>query len=213
MFRKNTHCYFVKIKKDTEQTDRSNIVVLKGFEVSVNIESISFQTKVEHVDLWLAITKSYSKNNNFEIYAEKKVNKELCTQFRAKSKSNTQICIVNFFTSVRVVIKAKYFRRELLQIHIPKIEELYDITFDIKGAQSVQTTSESQPDHPNDNQQDNIRNEPDTNNIRNGRDTQNRNHQQNNTLEKKKSNFRQQRTQLTISKESGIFERHMQFER
>ena len=33
---------------------------------------ISFQTKVEYVDLWLAITKSYFKNENFEVYAENK---------------------------------------------------------------------------------------------------------------------------------------------
>ena len=53
--------------------------------------------------------------------------------------------------------------------------------------QLIQTTSESEPDHPNNNQQDNIWNGQDTNNIRNGKDTQNRNHQQKNiaTLEKK----------------------------
>ena len=59
------------------------------------------------VDLWLAITKSYFKNDNFEVYAEKKVKKELCTQFRAKSKSNSQIYIVNFSCSGRVAINAK----------------------------------------------------------------------------------------------------------
>ena len=49
------------------------MVVLKKFELSVNIESISFQTKVEHADdLWLAITKSHCKNYDFEVYAEKK---------------------------------------------------------------------------------------------------------------------------------------------
>ena len=48
----------------------------------------------------------------------------------------------------------------------------------------IQTASESEPDHPNNNQQDNIRNRQDTNNIRNGKDTQNKNHQQSNTLEK-----------------------------
>ena len=52
------------------------MVVLKEFELSINIESISFQTKVEHIDLWLAITKSYFKNNNFKVYAEKKKNKQ-----------------------------------------------------------------------------------------------------------------------------------------
>ena len=73
----------------------------------------------------------------------------------------------------------------MLEIHIPKLEELCGITFDIKGAtQLIQTTSESEPGHSNNNQQDNIRNGQDTNNIRNGKDTQNKNHQQNNTLEK-----------------------------
>ena len=58
----------------------------------------------------------------------------------------------------RVVINATDFRKELLEIHIAQLEELYDITFDIKGAtQLIQTILESEPDHPNNNQQDNIR--------------------------------------------------------
>ena len=91
-----------------------------------------------------------------------------------------QIYIVNFFSSGRVVINAKDFRKELLEIHIPKLEELYGITFDIKGAtQLMQTTSESEPDDSSNNHQDG--NGKDTNNIRNGKDTQNKNRQQNNT--------------------------------
>ena len=133
----------------------------------------------------LVITKSYFKNDNFEVYAEKKVNKELGAQFRAKRKSNSQIYIVNFFSSERVVINAKDFRKKLLEIHILKLEELYDIIFDIKGeTQLIQTTLESEPDYPNKNQQDNIRNGLDINNIRNGKDPQNKSYQQNNTLEK-----------------------------
>ena len=158
------------------------MVVLKEFELSVNIDSISFHTKVEHVELQLIITKSYFKNDNFEVYAEKKVNKELGTQFRAKRKSNSQMYIVNFFSSERIVINAKDFRKKLLEIHIPKLEELYDIIFDIKGeTQLIQTTSESESDYPNKNQQDNIRNGLDINNIRNGKDPQSKSHQQNNT--------------------------------
>ena len=158
------------------------MVVLKEFELSVNIDSISFQTKVEHVELQLIITKSYFKNDNFEVYAEKKVNKELGTQFRAKRKSNSQMYIVNFFSSERIVINAKDFRKKLLEIHIPKLEELYDIIFDTKGeTQLIQTTLESEPDYPNKNQQDNIRNGLDINNIQNGKDPQSKSHQQNNT--------------------------------
>ena len=115
-------------------------------------------------------------------FMQKKVNKELRTQFRRKIKSNSQIFIVNFFSSGRVVINTKDFRKELLEIHIPKLEELYDITFDIKGAiQLIQRTSESEPDWPNNNQQD-IWNGQDTNNVWNGKDTQNKNHQQNNAF-------------------------------
>ena len=29
-------------------------------------------SKVEHIDLWLAITESYFKNDNLEVYTEKK---------------------------------------------------------------------------------------------------------------------------------------------
>ena len=48
------------------------MVVSKKFQLSVNIEPIFFETKAEHATLWLAIIKSNIKNNNFEIYAEKK---------------------------------------------------------------------------------------------------------------------------------------------
>ena len=75
-------------------------------------------------------------------------------------------------------MNAKDFRKKLLEIQIPKLEELYDIIFDIKGeTQLIQTTLESEPDYPNKNQQDNIRNGLDINNIRNGKDPQNKSHQ------------------------------------
>ena len=161
------------------------MVVLKEFELSVNIESISFQKKVEHLNLWLAITKSRLITSKF--IQKKKVNKELCIQFRANSKFNSEIYKVNFFSSERVVINAKKFRKELLEIHfdIPKLEELYGIISDIKGAtQLIQTTLGSEAGHANNNQQDNIQSAQDTNNIRNGKYTQKKNHQQNNTLGK-----------------------------
>ena len=61
--------------------------------------------------------------------------------------------MINFFNLGRVVINAKDFRKELLEINIPKLEELYGIAFVIKGAAHLtQTTSESEPDHSNNNQ-------------------------------------------------------------
>lgn len=46
-----------------------------------------------------------------------------------KSKSNPEIYILNFLTPGRVVINAKDFRKELLQIDILKLEELSGIVF------------------------------------------------------------------------------------
>ena len=74
---------------------QAKMVLLKQFEFSVNADSIFFKTNVEHLDLWLAISKSNFKNNSFEVYAETKVNKELFFQFRARSKANSQIYMVN----------------------------------------------------------------------------------------------------------------------
>ena len=76
---------------------------------------------------------------------KKKVNKGMCTEFKAKSKSNLKIYIVN---SERVVINASDFRKELQEIRTPKLKQLYDITLDIKDAtQLIQAPSESEPDH------------------------------------------------------------------
>ena len=98
----------------------------------------------------------------------------MCTQVWAKDKS----------------INAKDFKKELLEIHLPKLEKLYGITFDIKGATQLI-----------------IRNGQDTNNIRNGKATQNKNHQQNNTLEKKQTldNTEHNEQQAGISKQCTRF--------
>lgn len=74
-------------------------------------------------------TKSYFKNNYFNVYKKKKLKKELSIQFMGKSKSNPEIYILNFLTPGRVVINAKDFRKELLQIDILKLEELSGIVF------------------------------------------------------------------------------------
>ena len=52
--------------------DTNKMIVLKELLLSVNIGSISSQKKIEHVDLWLAITEYYFKDNNFKVYTEKK---------------------------------------------------------------------------------------------------------------------------------------------
>lgn len=74
-------------------------------------------------------TKSYFKNNYFNVYKKKKLKKELSIQFMGKSKSNPEIYILDFLTPGRVVINAKDFRKELLQIDILKLEELSGIVF------------------------------------------------------------------------------------
>ena len=43
------------------------IIPLKVHELTVNKESISFQTDMRLVDLWLSITRMYFKNNRFDV--------------------------------------------------------------------------------------------------------------------------------------------------
>ena len=84
------------------------------------------------MELWLAITKSYFKNNNFEVFGEKPLNKEVGTQFRANNNSSSQLYIFNFYKSGRIVINTKDSREKFLQTHIPSLEELYGVSFTIK---------------------------------------------------------------------------------
>ena len=51
------------------------MVVLKLYELSVNQESISFQTKSELINLWLSTTRFYLQNNGFEVTGIKLLNK------------------------------------------------------------------------------------------------------------------------------------------
>ena len=52
------------------------MVVLKLYELSVNQESISFQTKSELINLWLSTTRFYLQNNGFEVTGIKLLNKD-----------------------------------------------------------------------------------------------------------------------------------------
>ena len=67
-----THQIYKRVVEVSLAADENKMVVLKEFELSVNIESISIQTKAEHVDLWLALNKPYYKNFNFGSFCRKK---------------------------------------------------------------------------------------------------------------------------------------------
>ena len=110
------------------------MVILKEFELSVNIESISFQTKVIFIKDWYEITKTYFKDNGFEILVEKLVNRDLCMQFKVKQLNGCEVYVFNFFTtSGRVVINTKDCKERLLENRIPALEQLFGIIFFVKG--------------------------------------------------------------------------------
>ena len=56
---------------------------LKNYQLSVTLESILFQIKKENVDVWYKLKELY-ENQNFIIFEERKVNRDLCSQFKVK---------------------------------------------------------------------------------------------------------------------------------
>ena len=118
------------------------MVVLKLYDLSVNQESTSFQTKRELINLWLSTTRSYFKNNGFEVTDIKLLNKGTCQQFKAhQEQDGGESYVLNFFATRRIVINAKMHRQEMLQTRIPALENLYEVKFKIKGAVQKNDTS------------------------------------------------------------------------
>ena len=66
------------------------MVLLKVHELAVNKESISFQTDRKLVELWLSITRSYFKNNEFGVIDTKLISKDTWKQFRANQRNGNE---------------------------------------------------------------------------------------------------------------------------
>ena len=111
------------------------MVVLKLYELSVNQESISYQTKKELVNLWLSIARSYLKNNGFDVSDIRLLNNETCQQFKAHQEQVDEVesYVLNFYTTGRIVITTKLHRNEILEKRIPTLEKLYGVQFKIKA--------------------------------------------------------------------------------
>ena len=118
------------------------MVLLKVHKLAVNKESISFQTDRKLVDLWLSITKSYFKNNGFDVTDIKLISKDIYQQFKANQKNGIENSILNFYSTGKIVINSKCLE-ELLVSRISGLENLYEITFKIKGANSIKSKDTS----------------------------------------------------------------------
>ena len=110
------------------------MVALKDNQLSVNLESISFQIKKENMDAWYKLTRNYFENQNFSVLEERKVNRDLCSQFKVKQDVSWEYYVINFCASGRTLINTKNHRKELLEKRVPDLEIVYGIIFQIKGA-------------------------------------------------------------------------------
>ena len=88
------------------------MVLLKTHELAVNKESISFQTDRKLVDAWLSITKSYFKNNGFDVTDIKLINKDTWQQCRANLRNVIKNYVLNFYSTGRSVINSKCLELE-----------------------------------------------------------------------------------------------------
>ena len=118
------------------------MVLLKVHELAVNKESISFQTDRKLVELWLSITRSYFKNNEFGVIDTKLISKDTWKQFRANQRNGNENQVLNFYSTGRIVINPKCLG-ELLESRIPGLENLYEITYKIKRTKSIKNKETS----------------------------------------------------------------------
>ena len=83
------------------------MLLLKVHELAVNKEAISFQTDRKLVDLWLSFTRSYFKNNRFDVTDIKLINKDTWKQFRANQRNGNESYVLNFYSTGRIFINSK----------------------------------------------------------------------------------------------------------
>ena len=88
------------------------MVLLKTHKLAVNKESIFFQTDRKLVDLWLSVTKSYFKNNGFDVTDIKHINKDTWQQCRANLRNVIKNYVLNFYSTERSVINSKCLELE-----------------------------------------------------------------------------------------------------
>ena len=135
------------------------MVLLKVHKLAVNKESISFQTDIILVDLWLSITRMYFKNNKFYVTDIKLINENKCKQSMANQRNCNEIYVLSFYLTGRIVINSKCLE-ELLESTIPSLENLYKITYQIKEATFIKskhtsTTTAGESTTKDSNDQDN----------------------------------------------------------
>ena len=73
------------------------MVALEDYQLSQDLESILFQIKKENVDLWYKLTWNNFENQNFTSFEERKVNRDLCSQFKVKQDVNLEYYVINFY--------------------------------------------------------------------------------------------------------------------
>ena len=109
------------------------MVALNDYQLSLNLELILFQIKKENVDLWYELTWDNFENQNFTSFEERKVNRDLCSQFKVKQDVSLEYYVINFYVSDRTLINTKNHCKKLKKRN-PDLERVYGIIFQIKEA-------------------------------------------------------------------------------
>ena len=99
------------------------MIALKDYQLSVNLESISFQIKKENVDGWYKLTRNYFENQNFTIFVERKVNEDLCNQFKVKQDVSSEYYVINLYASGRTLINTKNHCKEIFEKRVSDLEK------------------------------------------------------------------------------------------
>ena len=113
------------------------MVLLKNHELARCKQGIDILSNRQEISyLWPSVTRSYFKNDGFDVTNIKLINKDTCKQFRVDQRNDNENYVLNFYSTGRIAINSKCLE-ELLESRIPSLENLYEIPFKIKGAKSI----------------------------------------------------------------------------
>lgn len=115
-------------------------MTLKINEISVNLESLSIQTKKNLVDDWYKKSKEYFKVLGFKICDEKYINKQTCKQYKAELGSSGEIYTWNFYLTGRITIFTKTFRKQFIEKRLPDFQKVFQTSFSFKDAKASSQT-------------------------------------------------------------------------
>ena len=84
------------------------MVLLKNHELARCKQGIDILSNRQEISYpWPSVTRSYFKNDGFDVTNIKLINKDTCKQFRVDQRNDNENYVLNFYSTGRIAINSK----------------------------------------------------------------------------------------------------------